>query len=171
MDEPLFPAATTAQGQVPVAEVDPVARVLVDHPVPHLARAFDYAVPLTLAEAAQPGVRVRVKFAGRLRDGYILERTEFSDHVGPLAVIERITSPLPVLTPLLLELCEAVATRYAGTLPDVLRLAIPPRHARAEKAVLAEESARSATRQSPPGTGRDRGRFRVRFQFRVRRRD
>lgn len=150
MDEPLFPAATTAHGQVPVAETDPVARVLVDHPVPHLARAFDYAVPLTLAEAAQPGVRVRVKFAGRLRDGYILERTEFSDHVGPLAVIERITSPLPVLTPELLELCEAVATRYAGTLPDVLRLAIPPRHARAEKAVLAEVSARPATRQSPP---------------------
>ncbi len=150
MDEPLFPAATTAQGQVPVAETDPVARVLIDHPVPHLARAFDYAVPLTLAEAAQPGVRVRVKFAGRLRDGYILERTASSDHVGPLAVIERITSPLPVLTPLLLELCEAVATRYAGTLPDVLRLAIPPRHARAEKAVLAEADGRSAHRPSAP---------------------
>ena len=136
MDEPLFSTPTTALGQVPVAETDPVAQVLIDHPVPHLARTFDYAVPASLAEAVRPGVRVRVKFAGKLRDGFVLARTATSDHVGPLAVIERVTSPLAVLTPELLELCEAVATRYAGTLPDVLRLAIPPRHARAEKAVL-----------------------------------
>ncbi|EKU47941.1 MULTISPECIES: primosomal protein N' family DNA-binding protein [Brevibacterium] len=136
MDEPLFSTPTTALGQVPVAETDPVAQVLIDHPVPHLARTFDYAVPASLAEAVRPGVRVRVKFAGKLRDGFVLARTATSDHVGPLAVIERVTSPITVLSPDLLELCEAVATRYAGTLPDVLRLAIPPRHARAEKAVL-----------------------------------
>ena len=51
---------TTALGQVPVAETDPVAQVLIDHPVPHLARTFDYAVPASLAEAVRPGVRVRV---------------------------------------------------------------------------------------------------------------
>src|SRR5699024_12853860 len=76
---------TSAEGQVPLAAEDPVARVLIDHPVPHLARVFDYAVPEKLAEAALPGVRVRVKFAGKLRDGYLLERVDSSDHLGPLA--------------------------------------------------------------------------------------
>ncbi|RBP61593.1 replication restart DNA helicase PriA [Brevibacterium sanguinis] len=140
MDEPLpIDTGTSALGQVPLAPDDPVAHVLVDHPVPHLARVFDYAVPRRFADTARPGVRVRVKFAGRLRDGYVLERTAHTDHVGELAPIERITSPLVVLPPTLRELCEAVATRYAGTLTDVLRLAIPPRHAGAEKAVLRAE--------------------------------
>ena len=43
-------------------------------------------------------------------------------------------SPEPVLTPEAAGLARAVADRYGGTLADVLRLAIPPRHARAEKA-------------------------------------
>lgn len=140
MDEPLpIDTGTSAIGQVPLAAEDPVAHVLVDHPVPHLARAFDYAVPEKFADTARPGVRVRVRFAGRLRDGFLLERVEKSDHIGPLATIERITSPVVVLTPELLRLADAAARRYAGTLSDVLRLAIPPRHARAEKAVLNAE--------------------------------
>ena len=43
-------------------------------------------------------------------------------------------SPEPVLTAEAAGLARAVADRYGGTLADVLRLAIPPRHARAEKA-------------------------------------
>ncbi|GAA1951477.1 primosomal protein N' [Brevibacterium antiquum] len=140
MDEPLpIDTGTSAVGQVPLAAEDPVAHVLIDHPVPHLARAFDYAVPEKFADTARPGVRVRVRFAGRLRDGFLLERVEKSDHIGPLATIERITSPVVVLTPGLMSLASATARRYAGTLSDVLRLAIPPRHARAEKAVLKAE--------------------------------
>ena len=145
MDEPLpIDTGTSALGQVPLADEDPVAHVLIDHPVPHLARVFDYAVPEKFADTAQPGVRVRVKFAGRLRDGFLLERVEKSEHIGPLATIQRITSPVVVLTPALLQLCEATSRRYAGTLSDVLRLAIPPRHARAEKAVLKADKAEKA---------------------------
>ena len=40
------------------AEVDPVARVLVDVPLAHLDRPFDYAVPESMAEGAEPGTRV-----------------------------------------------------------------------------------------------------------------
>lgn len=145
MDEPLpIDTGTTAIGQVPLAAEDPVAHVLIDHPVPHLARTFDYAVPEKFADTARPGVRVRVKFAGKLRDGFLLDRVDSSAHIGPLATIERITSPVVVLTPELLELSAATARRYAGTLSDVLRLAIPPRHARAEKAVLKAEKAPQA---------------------------
>ena len=140
-DDALFaalevPTAVRVRGGLTPASVDPVARVLVDAPVRHLARVFDYAVPETLADTAQPGVRVRVKFAGRLTSGFIVQRTEQTDHVGELAPLERVSSPLPVLTPALLDLCEAVALRYAGIVGDVLRLAIPTRHASSEAAVL-----------------------------------
>jgi primosomal protein N' (replication factor Y) len=111
-----------------------VARVAVDVPLAHLDRPFDYLVPATLDEAAVPGCRVRVRFAGRLTGGYLLERAEASDHQGTLAFLERVISPEPVLTAEAAGLARAVADRYGGTLADVLRLAIPPRHARAEKA-------------------------------------
>ncbi len=77
-------------------------------------------------------MRVRVRFAGRLVDGVLLERTEASEHPGSLAWVERVVSPEPVLSPEVAALCRRVADRYAGTFADVLRLAVPPRHARTE---------------------------------------
>jgi primosomal protein N' (replication factor Y) len=56
------------------AEVDPVARVLPMLPLAHLDREFDYLVPRELEADAQPGVRVRIRFAGRLVDGFIVSR-------------------------------------------------------------------------------------------------
>ncbi|MQA24417.1 MAG: primosome assembly protein PriA [Micromonosporaceae bacterium] len=103
-----------------------------DVPLPHLDRPFDYLVPAEHADAAQPGVRARVRFAGQLVDGFVLERVGSSDHAGRLAYLERVTSSERVLTPETLRLARAVADRYAGTLADVLRLAVPPRHAKAE---------------------------------------
>ena len=47
------------------AEVDPVARVLVDVPLAHLDRTFDYLVPSAMAADAVPGTRVKVRFAGQ----------------------------------------------------------------------------------------------------------
>lgn len=113
---------------------DPVARVAVDISLAHLDRPFDYAIPAVMSADAVPGARVRVRFAGRLVDGFILERVAASEHrLSPLA---RVTSPLPVATPATLTLARAVADRYAGSVADVLRAAIPPRHARAEQSVL-----------------------------------
>ncbi|MEU8974173.1 primosomal protein N' [Streptomyces monashensis] len=124
----------------------PVARVLVDKGVLHLDRYFDYAVPEELDEQAQPGVRVRVRFgAGRHRvregrregggliDGFLVERRAESDYSGPLAALAQVVSPEPVLSEELLGLARAVADRYAGSLADVLQLAVPPRSAAAEK--------------------------------------
>ncbi|HEU0132867.1 MAG TPA: primosome assembly protein PriA, partial [Mycobacteriales bacterium] len=108
----------------------PVARVAVDVPVSHLDRVFDYAVPEVLDEVARPGVRVRVRFRDRLVDGYLLERTESSEfRLQPLKVV----SPEPVLAPEIAGLCREVADRDAGLFLDVVRLAVPPRHARVEK--------------------------------------
>jgi len=116
-----------------VSERLPVARIAVDISLAHLDRPFDYLVPARLDAEAVPGCRVRVRFAGQLVDGYLLERAETSEHRGKLARLERVTSPEPVLTPEIFDLTRAVADRYAGTLADVLRLAIPPRHAAAER--------------------------------------
>jgi primosomal protein N' (replication factor Y) len=114
------------------APARPVAKVVVDLPLAHLDRPFDYAVTETLHEQAVEGCRVKVRFAGRDVDGFIVERSDTTDHVGPLSPLRRVVSPEPVLSPAVLELARLTADRYAGTLADVLRLAVPPRHARVE---------------------------------------
>ncbi|GAB3563334.1 primosomal protein N' [Amycolatopsis endophytica] len=120
------------KGQPKPAEHDPVARIVVDVPLAHLDRTFDYQVPDKLDADAVPGCRVRVRFAGQLVDGFLIERASTTDHKGRLAFLERVTSPEPVLSPELHDVARRVADRYGGTLMDVLRLAIPPRHAKAE---------------------------------------
>ena len=116
----------------------PVARVLVALPLAHLDRPFDYTVPAGLHAQARPGCRVKVRFAGRDVAGYLVERREESDHPGRLAPLRTVVSTEPVLVPAVRELARLVADRYAGTVADVLRLAVPPRHARVEAEVPAE---------------------------------
>ncbi|WP_051215256.1 primosomal protein N' [Granulicoccus phenolivorans] len=123
---------TLAPREAPEVEV---ARVCVDMPLPHLDRLFDYVVPAELGESAQPGVRVRVRFAGRLRDGFVIERTQLApDPSRPLAPLEKVVSPEPVLTAEVARTLRRVADHFAGSLCDLTRLAVPPRHAATEKA-------------------------------------
>ena len=137
---------TTTRPATRVAAADaPVARVLPLLQVPHLDREFDYRVPESLSAQAVPGARVRVRFAGRLIDGFLIGRTAETDHHGELAWLERVVSPEPVLTPELLRLVELVSRRWVGMRPDVLRLAVPPRHAAAEKSVPEPEEPRGVT--------------------------
>ena len=110
----------------------PVARVLVDVPLAHLDRPYDYLVAEQDAATALPGARVRVRFAGRLVGGYVVERLAESDHEGRLGFVERVVSAEPVLSAEVAQLARAVADRYAGSAADVLRLAVPPRHAKVE---------------------------------------
>ncbi|MEU3355456.1 primosomal protein N' [Streptomyces sp. NPDC037389] len=151
----------TWRGAVLAKEL-PVARVLVDKGPVHLDRLWDYAVPAELDAEARPGVRVRVRFGagtrnvrggrregGGLLDGFIVERVAESDYQGPLAALAQVLSPEPVLSPALLGLCRAVADRYAGSLADVLQLAVPPRHARIE----AEPSPGPAPHPAAPEPG------------------
>lgn len=130
-------AAERRGAQQPAPE-NPVARIVVDIPLTHLDRTFDYRIPEKLHETAVPGCRVRVRFAGQLVDGYLVERADTTEFTGKLAYIDRVTSSEPVLTPALHTLCRSVADRYGGTLSDVLRLAIPSRHAKVEGEAPAE---------------------------------
>lgn len=125
---------TSAKGAGETRLDKPIARVLPLLEPAHLDRDFDYSVPPEMDELAQPGVRVRVRFSGRLVDGYILERLARTEHSGKIQPLQRVVSGERVLTPEIVRLVSAVAARYAGTRADVLRLAIPPRHARTEAA-------------------------------------
>lgn len=124
----------------------PVARLLVDVVPAHLDRPFEYLVPAHLDDLVRAGVRVKVRFAGQEVTGYVLERVAEPDHQGRLSPIRRVIGADAVLTPALAALATELAAGHAGTRADVLRLAIPPRHARAEKACAPEvvESAESA---------------------------
>ena len=126
------------------AEHEPIARVLPMLSVPHLDREFDYLVSAEQSDDAQPGVRVRVRFHGRLVDAFVLERRSETDHVGKLGWLDRVVSAEPVLTPDVRRLADAVAARYAGTRADVLRLAVPPRHANVEKQTAPQPAALTA---------------------------
>ncbi|MEV7662275.1 primosomal protein N' [Paenarthrobacter sp. NPDC089316] len=130
-----FPDRPPVQGP-PLATQLPVARVMLESPLPHLDRPFDYSVPAELSEEAAPGVRVKVKFNGQELNGYILDRLEASDAASPLTPLHKVISPVAVLSPAIATLAGNVAARYAGTLSDVLRSAIPPRVARVEKELL-----------------------------------
>ncbi|MDQ0742896.1 primosomal protein N' (replication factor Y) [Clavibacter sp. B3I6] len=117
----------------------PVVRVMVDSPLPQLDRLFDYAVPEALRATCVPGVRVRVplRSAGRVADGYVVGVGDGGGYDGTLSEVEQVVSPLPVLLPEIWALAREVADRQAGTASDVIRLAVPPRQVRVEKAHLA----------------------------------
>ncbi|MGH3977851.1 MAG: primosome assembly protein PriA, partial [Pseudonocardiaceae bacterium] len=143
-------AGISRRGQQLPATTLPVARVCVDVPLAHLDRPFDYQIPADLDVAAVAGVRVRVRFAGRLVDGVLLERVGGSEHPGRLGWVERVVSPEPVLSEPVGALARAVADRCGGTMTDVLRLALPPRHARVE-AEPPRPAAPRPQRPSAPG--------------------
>ncbi|MEO3942899.1 primosomal protein N' [Paenarthrobacter nicotinovorans] len=148
-----FPDRAPVNGP-PLAAENPVARVILESSLPHLDRPFDYSVPAELSEEASPGVRVKVKFNGQELNGYILERRADSDAAGPLSTLHKVVSPVAVLTPAVSELASTVAARYAGTLSDVLRTAIPPRVAKVEKELLAGELASGVAELKPLTGGR-----------------
>ncbi|NNH05325.1 primosomal protein N', partial [Microbacterium ulmi] len=124
-----------------------VARVLIDSPLPQLDRLFDYAIPPKLEADAIPGVRVRVplRTAGRVVDGFLVELGESEPTPRPLSELESVVSPVAVLPARLYALARRVADRAAGSASDVLRLVIPKRMVRAEKAVLAAGAPAVAT--------------------------
>lgn len=137
LDIALPPAESVKEpAAVSLAPENPIARVVLDQPVPHLDHAFDYAVPFSMHDDAVPGARVNVRFGAQKLGGYILERRQEAEPgVKPVPLLKVLT-PFPVLNSLVASAARAVADRYAGTLSDVLRAAIPPRVASVDKELL-----------------------------------
>lgn len=118
-----------------------IARVLLDSPLPQLDRLFDYALPDELGDVAV-GVRVRVplRTAGRMIDAYVVEIGEEDDAERALSTVEAVVSAVPVLPERLYSLARKTADRAAGSASDILRLVIPKRQVRVEKAWKADDA-------------------------------
>ncbi len=113
--------------------------MLIDSPLPQLDHLFDYRVPDALIGQVRAGMRVRVPLrVARSHRGRVRGRDRGDDR-GPwgLSELEALVSAQPVLTAEVFALARAVADRSAGNASDVLRLAIPKRYVREEKAWLA----------------------------------
>ncbi len=91
-----------------------------------------------------------LRTAGRVVDGYLVELGDEDDADRPLSELDDVVSSVAVLTPALYALARRAADRAAGSASDILRLAIPRRMVRAEKAWLAgdETSAPVVTEES-----------------------
>ena len=122
------------RGESAAAIESPVARLWVDTGLSHLEPTYDYLVPESLDDKISIGVKVIVDFAGRRVDAYVIERVQGSN-VGNLKFIEKVASPVPLLTAEVMVLVGAVARRW-GCLPsEILNAAIPPRIVSIEKQV------------------------------------
>jgi primosomal protein N' (replication factor Y) len=117
-----------------------VARLWVDTGLSHLEPTYDYLVPQSLDADVSVGVKVLVDFSGRKVDGFVIERID-SSSVGNLKFIEKVTSPVPLLTAEVMELVTAVARRWGSIPSEILTAAIPPRVMAAEKGFTRESAA------------------------------
>ena len=112
----------------------PVARLWVETGLSHLESTFDYLVPRSLDSDIRVGVKVLVDFSGRKVDAFVIDRVD-SSSFGNLKFIEKVISPIPLLTDEIIELVDAVARRWGSSPSEILSAAIPPRVISAEKSV------------------------------------
>ncbi len=117
-----------------------VAKVLLESSLPQLDHLFEYAVPATLREQISVGQLVKVPLRGgtQATTGYIVSLEKEAEFKGNLSEISSLLSALPLLTGEVYRLARTLADRSAGSASDILRLAIPPRQVRVEKAFVAE---------------------------------
>lgn len=126
-----------------------VAKVRFPSPLPQLDKEFDYLVDEVFAAQVLIGSSVKVPFGpgGKLKLGFVTSLSEESSHSSKLLTIELVGSSFPVITENQLNLCEAVATRQAGTVGELLGTAVPKASVRASK-TFQLETARSPSTSS-----------------------
>ncbi len=128
-----------------------VAHVLPLGQLPHLSRPFDYEIPPELDAEVKVGLRVTVPFGNKVVDGYVVGRDTTSCRRGRLKPVKRVVSSLQLASPEILDLAAEVGAAYGGSAADCLRLAVPQRHAKAEKRILEDGAiaAAAAPRRAP----------------------
>ena len=117
------------------------AKVAIESPLPQLDRLFDYRLPTELAVSCKVGARVRVPFGktGTLLDGFVIDIIDRSEFAA--ADVAEVVSTAQVLPPAQYKFLRAVADSQAGTLSELLKLAVPKRSVRVEKAWLSQPHA------------------------------
>lgn len=127
--------------KVAIALENPVAQICVDTGVFHLPDSYDYLVPEEISSLVIPGVFVKVPFGKSEVMGYVQTRTKSELDPKLLKAINKVISPIPLLTEELIEIIDLTCQRYACKPWDVIRSAIPARVAAAEKPYLGLELA------------------------------
>ena len=111
-----------------------VARIRFASPLPQLDKEFDYLVPENLAGLIKFGQLVEVPFGSgaKARTGIVCKVSDEAEPREKLLSVSSLISSLPVFTEQQLALCSAVAERQAGTIGELLSVAIPKRYQRVE---------------------------------------
>ena len=86
--------------------------------------AYTYSIPDELMELVLPGVRVQIPFGKRSILGYVVERSELTDHADVRAIDLVIDEPRLILEHHL-ALARQIADRYCAPLGEVLRAMLP----------------------------------------------
>ena len=134
------------------------AQVIVDVAPAHLDRPFDYRIPEGMSVTV--GQRVRVVFAGRRRIGWVVGTAATTTAEGTkIRELSAVDGDLAWFDEDDLTLYRWVARRYAGTVADVMRHALPPRVAAVEREGGAELPPWTAAATTQSWDGYDTGRL------------
>lgn len=135
----------------PAANDLPVASVWVDSGIPTLTEPFSYLIPEKLTSQIQIGSRVQVPFKDKNLEGVVIDRTTLNSEARELKSIYKLLGEYPVASAETIELISLTTNYWGGTPYDVIRSAIPPRVASAEKG-LAPTAAPASIRSEAAAT-------------------
>lgn len=102
------------------------SRVQVAVPVSQIPGSLTYAVPAALVDTCVPGVRVRVRVAGRRVVGVVTDESPSAMLHTRLRLIEEVIDEVPVITSAQIAVCRFVSEYYFAPLGESLRLVLPP---------------------------------------------
>ena len=117
----------------PAADDLPVASVWVDTAIPTLTEPFSYLIPEKLSSQIRIGSRVQVPFKDKHLEGLVIDRKALTTDSRELKSIYKLLGEFPVASQATIELISLTADFWGGSPYDVIRSAIPPRVAVAEK--------------------------------------
>lgn len=117
----------------PTASDSPVASIWVDSGISTLTEPFSYLIPEKLSSQIKIGSRVQVPFKDKQLEGIVIDRTPLTADSRELKSIYKLLGDFPVATQETIELISLTANFWGGSPYDVVRSAIPPRVASAEK--------------------------------------
>ncbi len=100
----------------------PIAQVAVPLPLP---TALSYLVPLSLADLAAVGCRVKVQVGRRKLTGLVMARTAERPAGVALRSLDAVVDMSPVVTTAQLELATFTAEYYMAPIGEVVRLLVP----------------------------------------------
>jgi primosomal protein N' (replication factor Y) len=130
-----------AQPAGPAASELPVASVWVDTAISTLTQPFSYLIPEKFSSQITIGSRVQVPFKDKHLEGIVIDRTALTTDSRELKSVYKLLGEFPVASQATIELISLTASFWGGSPYDVIRSAIPPRVAAAEKGLTVTATA------------------------------